>query len=98
MTDTSDLDAQMLAAGMVPLSKMLSGMPMDAFRVHASVTNLVTFSKWLDMRHEEMLKLRINLELKGQQDNEMYEWALAHAAAFGEVAANFRAATNLIQN
>jgi hypothetical protein len=92
-SSTPDLDARMAAAGMMPLSEMLERIPLGGFLVHKGVTDLATFSDWLNMRREEMLKLQIQLELDNQQDDELYSWAVAHTAVLGEVVANFKAAT-----
>lgn len=88
-----DLEIRMINAGMMPLSEMMAGTPLDQLKANSGVVDLSTFSTWLSMRHEEMLRLRIRLELDEKQDDELYEWAIAHTAVLGEVMANFRAAT-----
>jgi hypothetical protein len=36
--------------------------------------------------------MQVRMELDKQQDDEMYEWVIAHTAVFTEVLCNFRAA------
>ena len=91
MSDDS-LDKRMISAGMIPLSKMLKGSPLDAFHTHAGVNNLAKFEEWLNMRHEETMRMFARFELDKRQDDELYEWVAAHMAVFKEVVLNFRAA------
>jgi hypothetical protein len=62
--------------------------------VHSGVNDLKAYEQWLIMRREESLKLQAQFELDENQDDELYEWAVAHAAVFGECLANFRAANS----
>lgn len=88
-----DLDARMLAAGMIPVSEMLEKNGLGRFGVHAAVVDLESFEAWLKMRYEEMLRSRFRLELDKQEKDEMFEWYFSYSAVLGEVLANFRAAT-----
>lgn len=45
------------------------------------------------MRREEFLKMQAKMMLDKQEDDEMFEWVLFHAAVLGEVMANFRQST-----
>src|SRR3546814_463884 len=88
------LDAKTKAADMIPLSELLSGdTPLSKWEAHAGVRDIASFGKWLAMKHREYMRMRVAYEL-GDKDkaDELYEWVLAHTAAYGEVAANFRAA------
>src|SRR3546814_16739516 len=79
---------------MIPLSELLSGdTPLSKWVAHAGVRDIASFGKWLAMKHREYMRMRVAHEL-GDKDkaDELYEWVLAHTAAYGEVAANFRAA------
>src|SRR3546814_6660565 len=79
---------------MIPLSELLSGdTPLSKWEAHAGVRDIASFGKWLAMKHREYMRMRVAYEL-GDKDkaDELYEWVLAHTAAYGEVAANFRAA------
>lgn len=90
---TDNLDERMKAAGMIPVSEILTGSPMDKWHVHTCVVDLGSFGKWLDMKLEEMLKLKARIELKGDaENNELYEWALSHCAVLTAVRCNFKAA------
>lgn len=87
------LDERMKAAGMIPLSDLLSGnTPLEKWMAHTAVRDLDSFEWWLNMRHREFMTMRMGYEL-GDKDktDELYEWVFAHAAAFGEVVSNFRA-------
>lgn len=91
--EVASLDERMVAAGMVPLSTILSGEGvLKQWMAHAGVVDLETFEQWLLMRYRELLVMRIPYEL-GDKDktDELYEWVLGHAGAFSEVTANFRA-------
>ena len=90
---TQDLDTRMKAAGMIPLSEILKGSPMDAFLAHAGVVDIDSFGEWLEVRYEEMMRMRVRMELKGSpEEDEMYEWVFSHSAVLREVIVNFRAA------
>ena len=87
------LDERMKAAGMIPLSSLLAGSPMDCFHRHAGVNDIDTFEQWLKLRLEETMSMKCRMILDKKEDDELYEWALAHAAVFNEVMINFKAAT-----
>jgi len=90
----ASLDAKIKAAAMIPLSELLSGdTPLSKWEAHAGVRDIASFGEWLAMKHREYMRMRVAYEL-GDKDkaDELYEWVLAHSAAYGEVAANFRAA------
>jgi hypothetical protein len=87
-----ELDQRMKAAGMIPLSGLLCGQPIDAFIRHAGVVDLKSFEQWLSMRHVETQAARARMDLEKKEGDELYEWTLAHAAVFHEVMVNYRAA------
>lgn len=90
----NELDKKMQEAGMIPISVIMAGTPMDKWHVHTGVTDIDSFGKWLDMKCEEMLRLKARIELSEEKENhELYEWALAHSAALHAVRCNFKAAT-----
>ena len=88
-----ELDERMKAAGMIPLSEMLKGSPIGHFATNKGVVDLERFDEWLNMRYTEMMKMKARMLLAKREDDELYEWVLSHAAVFGEVVANFNAAT-----
>ncbi len=90
--DRAKLDQEMKAAGMITLTELLSGQPLDKFIKHAGVVDLNSFEQWLSMRHVETQKARARMDLDKKEGDELYEWTLAHAAAFHEVMVNFKAA------
>lgn len=87
------LDERMRAAGMLTIPEMMGTLPLDRWRVHAGMTDLDAFGRWLDRKAEEYARRRAPYELgEKDQSDELYEWMLAHAAVFSEVRVNFRAA------
>lgn len=88
----TDLDNRMREAGMMPLSEMLANIPFERWITHAAVNDMQSFEAWLCMRREEMLRMQVKMELDKRQDDELYEWVIAHCAVFTEVLCNFRAA------
>lgn len=86
------LDERLEAAGMLTVAQILAGAPLDSFVRHAGVHDLASFGQWLEMRRAESVRLQARFALDKQDDDELYEWVIAHAAAFSEVTINFRAA------
>lgn len=89
----TNLDARMREAGMTPLSEMLASIPLARWLTHTGVNDMKSFEAWLCMRREEMLRMQATMELDKREDDELYEWVIAHAAVFTEVLCNFRAAS-----
>ncbi len=88
----ASLDERMIAAGMIPLSDLLSGeTPLKRWMAHTGVSDLLTFQDWLSRRYEEFMRMKVAYELGDKpKDDELYEWVLSHCGALGEVVANFR--------
>ncbi|HGE8241198.1 hypothetical protein LZT27_14665 [Aeromonas veronii] len=84
-----ELDKALAAMGMLTASQMISGNPLQR---HAGVCDMDTFGQWLDMRHKELLRLKAGMLVDGKEDSELYEWVMAHHAAFSEVLVNFKSA------
>lgn len=90
----SDLDARMLAAGMMPVSKMLESSALNKFFAHAGVTDLESFEQWIQMQRKEFISMQARMTLDGkEEEDDLYEWVVAHNAVLGAVMANFRQAT-----
>jgi len=87
----SDIDERMKAAGMMSITEMLAKNSMDEWHANTGVRNLDDFENWIQMKRGEMLRLQASIELDGE-DNDLYEWTIAHVAVLGEVMANFRQA------
>ena len=88
----SDLDQRMRDAGMMTVSDMLGCNALGVYSTHTGVVDLEKFEEWLLMRREEYIKMQARMTLDKQEDDELYEWVIAHNAVFGEVLANFRQA------
>jgi hypothetical protein len=87
-----NIDDELKAAGLLTVSEIMKGQPIDGFQRHAGVKDIETFKQWLDMRTEEMLRIKARLTLDGKEDSEMFEWVYSHCAAFNEVRINLNAA------
>jgi len=88
-----DLDKRMAEAGMIPISEMLRRSTHGDFQANAAVVDLETFEEWVQMRREEFLKMQAKMQLDKKEDDDLYEWVVAHNAVLAEVIANFRKAT-----
>ena len=88
-----DFEQRIKAAGMLSVKEMLERNALGKFSAHHGVRSIEDFERWLLMRGEEFIRLQARIELDKEQDGELYEWAIAHNAVFGEVLANFRQAT-----
>lgn len=90
--EAGTLAERMKAAGMMTVDELLAGAPLDAFTRHAGVNSLEAFGQWLEMRRREYVTMQAKRTLDKREDDELYEWVLAHAGVFGEVHVNFKAA------
>ena len=86
------LDARLKAAGMMTIAEMLESPPLTAFHVHAGVTDLTSFERWLEMKWQSYTTQQAALQLDNREDDELFEWVVAHSAVFSSVLINFRAA------
>lgn len=84
-----ELDKAMAAMGMITASQMINGNPLQR---HAGVCDMDTFGQWLNMRHQELLRRKAGMLVDGKEDSELFEWVMAHHAAFSEVLVNFKSA------
>ena len=89
--EEESLQDRMRAAGMLTVDEMLRGAPLDRFIRHAGVSDLETYGQWLDMKCREFLSMQASRDLDKREDDDLYEWVLAHAAAFQEARINFNA-------
>lgn len=88
-----ELDEKMKAAGMISIADLMAGTPMDMWHTHTGVHDIESFSNWLDMKYEEMLRLKATVMLSDEGENhELFEWALAHVGVLNAVRCNLRAA------
>jgi hypothetical protein len=78
---------------MTGVAELLKGAPLDAFIKHAGVNDLGSLLQWAEMRRAECLRAMAQYDL-GEKDksDDMYEWTVAHCAAFTELHVNLRAA------
>ncbi len=88
----ASLADRMRAAGMLTVDEMISGAPLDAFIRHGAVRDLDSYGEWLDMKCREYLSMKASRDLEKREDDDLYEWVLAHAAVFQEARINFKTA------
>jgi hypothetical protein len=87
--EIAKLDIKMKELGMIPLSVMLETNPLGKYAVNKDVNNMDKFEKWIDMRFKEMMKMKVRMILDKEEDDELYEWVLSHAAVLGEIRTQF---------
>lgn len=85
MTD-QELAAAMKAKGMLSIDEILAGNLMGVYSTHKYVTDLESLKQWVEMKHEEYLKMRLRYEV-GDKDkgDDLYEWVFAHSAVFATI-------------
>jgi hypothetical protein len=91
--EISHIDDALIAKGMIPMSSILKESPIEAFMGHVGVDSMVYFERWLTMRLNETIKYKSMMIAKAggpPEDDEMFEWAMSHAAVYQEVMVNFR--------
>ncbi len=91
-TTTENLDERLKAAGMLTVTELLAGTPLDRFCAHVGVTTLKSFEEWLLMRRSEILEMQATMLLEKKESDGLYEWIIAHSGALAEVITNFRQA------
>tara|TARA_B110000495_G_C22825232_1_gene481582 strand:- start:9 stop:455 length:447 start_codon:yes stop_codon:yes gene_type:complete len=89
LSDQRTLDVRMKEAGMITLTEIWSGLPIDDFIKTNEVTTLEYFGRWLESRYKEASTMFAKRTVNKQEDDELYEWVLAHNAVFKEVLLNF---------
>lgn len=90
-----DLDRALSEMGMLTATQMIHGQPLMR---HAGVCDLDTFKQWLTMRRKELLLMKAGLVVDGKEKSELFEWVMAHHAAFEEVLVNFNSANQVDLN
>lgn len=87
-----DLAERMKAAGMQTVDQMVAGLTANPLLLQKEVVDLESFEAWLEMEYRRFVGMQAERQLQKQDDDEMFEWILAHAAVYGDVLANFRQA------
>lgn len=91
--ESAELDSRLRAAGMTGVAELLKGAPLDAFIKHAGVNDLGSLLQWAEMRRAECLRAMARYDLgEKPEGDDLYEWTVAHCAAFTELHINLRAA------
>lgn len=88
-----DLSVRLKAAGMFTIEQMMddnvSGL--GPFDTHAGVHTFEDVCEWVDRKRLEYTRMRARHELdKTEGVNELYEWTLAHSAAFTSISKHLR--------
>jgi len=84
------IDEQMKDAGMMSVDQMMDGLTKNPFMLQAEVVDRDSFESWLESKCREYSKMQANLQLSGDDEDEMFEWTLAHAAVYKSVLSNLR--------
>ena len=91
MTDT-ELNEKLRERGMFTLDQMMgddvSGL--GKFDTHAGVNTFDDLCEWVDKKRKEYTRMRLQYEIGEREDDELYEWVLAHIAAFTVVSKHLR--------
>lgn len=91
--DAAVLDERLKAAGMFTVAEMMGETPMTRWERHTGVKDMESFGQWLDMKVAEYTRMKAAYALGDKpQDDDLYEWVCAHAAAFSTIRTNFVAA------
>lgn len=92
-TAGEDLNDRLRAAGMFTIPEMMGETPLTRWEVHAAMKSLDAFGWWLEAQVRQYLTMKAEYDLSGRPEgDELYEWVLAHAAAFRTIRVNFEAA------
>ncbi len=84
------LDEQMRAAGMMTIDEMVAKLgSTNPLLLHAGVVDLESFETWLEMKCREYATMQAERQLEKRDDDEMFEWILAHAGTFTSVLAHY---------
>lgn len=91
MDKYKELNEKLVAKGMLPVQTIIENPEggLGKYATHTGVNNLDDFRWFLETKHEEYCVLRARMEVEGGEENELYEWALAHCAAFSTILAHF---------
>ncbi len=91
MNNYEELNKKLEAKGMLPVQTLIENPEggLGKYATHTGVNNLDDFRWFLETKHEEYCVLRAQMEVEGGEEHELYEWALAHTAAFSTVLAHF---------
>ncbi len=87
-----ELDREMEAAGLTPLSQLLEKTDIDKWLVHTAVQDIESFQWLVETKRKEYGRARMEYEVGQREKDDMYEWYLAHDCAWAVVDANLKAA------
>lgn len=88
------LDERMKNAGMLTIDEMIERLGANPFMLQREVHDLESFEWWLEMKYREFLSMQAKYQLDNKENDELFEWVLAHAALFGTVLAHYRKVKN----
>ncbi|WP_421416485.1 hypothetical protein [Agrobacterium tumefaciens] len=92
--DVAALDERMKAAGMYTIAEMMGITPLTKWTSNPAINTIEHFSEWLDRKTAEYLRMKAAYELGDKsQDDELYEWVLAHAGVFSTIRDQLRVVT-----
>ena len=86
-----DLDARLKAAGMLTIEETLR--PLNRFQVHAGMRDYDTFASLLVSKARQYARMHAEFTLDDAEDDDLYEWVIAHSNAYHDALVNFHAAS-----
>lgn len=88
---TPGLDERMKAAGMYTIAEMMGVTPLTKWTSNPAINTIDAFSEWLDRKTSEYLRMKAGYDLGDKtEDDELYEWVLAHSGVFSTIRDQFR--------
>lgn len=92
--DVADLDTRMKAAGMYTVAEMMGVTPLTKWKSNPAINTIEAFSEWLDRKVSEYLSMKAGYDLGDKrEDDDLYEWVLAHAGVFSTIRDQFQVVT-----
>jgi len=96
--DDQELAAAMKAKGMLSIDEILAGNLMGKFSTHCGVNTIEDLLWWVESKHKQYLKMRLEYEVGGKEKDDLYEWVFAHSGVFGTIADQMRKCLPEIQS
>lgn len=92
--DVPDLETRMKAAGMYTVAEMMGVTPLTKWKSNPAINTIESFSEWLDRKVSEYLSMKAGYDLGDKsEDDDLYEWVLAHAGVFSTIRDQFQVVT-----
>lgn len=90
--EMQEIDERLVDAGMMAVEDAIRGSIKSSFHIHAGVSNFESYERWLTMKRREALTGMATFQMEKREDDEMFEWYVAHNGVFAAALDNFLAA------